>query len=231
MCLYYPHNFTCCPLKIFGAKEGEEKYLHCVPCQKAIGEKKKCTKTKNRIIRNTIILIEDQKCYSCRKEWASDQNAAIALRAMSYNDVFAGKGFDLDAVEAKAKEKENDRREEAALALLELRYDGGERGFRQDEEDQPEQGPPIFHVDEKIYRVRRIEDSRLFYGKLQYKALLIGYPPDRKYYSVGSFEGCEELMDEFHANYPERPKAENEKRRIESRKSFRNGVIPPLPWF
>jgi hypothetical protein len=129
MCRYNPHNFTCCPEKVFGAKEGEEKYLHCTPCQLATLSKKPCTKPKKRIDRDTIITISDQKCYSCRKEWQEEQNAAMALRTMSYNDVFAGKNFDLGKVE---EEEERARREEAAEALLELRLNGGRRVFTQD---------------------------------------------------------------------------------------------------
>jgi hypothetical protein len=53
----------------------------------------------------------------------------MALRTMSYNDVFAGKNFDLGKVE---EEEERARREEAAEALLELRLNGGRRVFTQD---------------------------------------------------------------------------------------------------
>jgi hypothetical protein len=206
MCRYNPHNFTCCTSKIFGLAVGSEKDLHCTPC----------SKTKSRIDRTTIITIPDQKCPSCRKEWQEEQNAAMALRTMSYNDVFGGQDFDLRKVE----EEERVRRMEAAEGLLELRYNGSERVFSQgwegnrgeqaqsqkpkvSQQPKPTQKPkltqmprenqraqqrqqpkpiqlpeqtqeptkptPIFRG-EKIYKVERITDSKLYYGKLQYKS-------------------------------------------------------------
>jgi hypothetical protein len=245
MCRYNPHNFTCCPEKVFGAKEGEEKYLHCTPCQLATLSKKPCTKTKNRIDRSTIITISDQRCYSCRKEWQEEQNAAMALRTMSYNDVFAGQDFDLGKVE----EEERVRREEAAEVLLELRLNGRQRVFTQDldsgnqsqqprqnqraqqtqelkQTKQPEQTQepskpsPIFRAEPsgKIYKIKKIVDSRLHYGKLQYKSQEFNYPVDSTYYPARLFEGCEELMEQFHRANPERPTVEDERAFVKAKK-------------
>jgi hypothetical protein len=269
MCRYNPHNFTCCPEKVFGAAEGEEKHLHCTPCQLATFSKKPCTKTKNRIDRSTIIAIPDQKCYSCRKEWQEEQNAAMALMTMSYNDVFAGQDFDLGKVE----EEERVRREEAAEALLELRLNGRQRVFTQDldsgnqsqqsmqnqqarqtqqprqnqraqqrqqpkqtqkpkqiqepkQTKQPEQSQepnkpsPIFRAEPsgKIYKIKKIVDSRLHYGKLQYKSQEFDYPVDSTYYPARLFEGCEELMEAFHRANPERPTVEDERAFVKAKK-------------
>jgi hypothetical protein len=266
MCRYNPHNFTCCPEKVFDAKEGEEKYLHGTPCQLATFSKKPCSKTKNRVDRSTIITIPGQKCYSCRKEWQEEQNAAMALRTMSYNDVFAGQGFDL----RKVVEEERVRREEAAEALLELRLNGRQRVFTQEvdsgnqgqqsmqnylakETQQPRQTQkpkqaqqpkqiqepnkpsPIFRAEPsgKIYKIEKIVDSRLYYGKLQYRSQEFDYPVDSTYYPARLFEGCEELMEEFHRANPERPTVEDERahargKKVKKEKTETGSLFPGL---
>jgi hypothetical protein len=175
----------------------------------------------------------------------------MALRTMSYNDVFAGKDFDLGKVE----EEERVRREEAAETLLELRLNGHQRVFNQerDSSDQGQQAPqsqqprqnwraqqrqqpkknqqpeqsqepnkpsPIFRAEPsgKIYKIEKIVDSRLYYGKLQYKSQEFDYPVDQTYYAARLFEGCEELMEAFHRANPERPTVEDEKAFVKGKK-------------
>jgi hypothetical protein len=53
--------------------------------------------------------------------------------------------------------------------------------------------------------------SRLYYGKLQYKSQEFGYPVDQTYYAARLFEGCEELMEDFHRANPERAGVEDER--------------------
>jgi len=186
----------------------------------------------------------------------------MALRTMSYNDVFAGKDFDLGKVE----EEERVRREEAAEALLELGLNGRQRVFTQvldssnqseqaqskqpkptqqprqnqraqqrqqpkklqqpkpnqqpEQSQEPNKPSPIFRAEPsgKIYKIEKIVDSRLYYGKLQYKSQEFDYPVDQTYYAARLFEGCEELMEAFHRANPERPTVEDERAHSEGKK-------------
>lgn len=163
----------------------------------------------------------------------------MALRAMSYNDVLAGQDFDLGKVE----EEERVRREEAAEALLELRLNGRQRVFTQEvdsgnqsqqsmqhqraqqrqqpkQSQEPNKPSPIFRAEPsgKIYKIEKIVDSRLYYGKLQYKSQEFDYPVDSTYYAARLFEGCEELMEEFHRANPERPTVEDERAHAKGKK-------------
>ena len=186
----------------------------------------------------------------------------MALRAMSYNDVFAGQDFDLGKVE----EEERVRREEAAEALLELGLNGRQRVFTQvldssnqseqaqskqpkptqqprqnqraqqrqqpkklqqpkpnqqpEQSQEPNKPSPIFRAEPsgKIYKIEKIVDSRLYYGKLQYKSQEFDYPVDSTYYPMRLFEGCEELMEAFHRANPERPTVEDERAHSEGKK-------------
>jgi hypothetical protein len=55
------------------------------------------------------------------------------------------------------------------------------------------------------YEVDKILDSRIYYGRLQYRASWVGYPPDSMWYEAENFENSADAVREFHAAYPRKP--------------------------
>ena len=69
---------------------------------------------------------------------------------------------------------------------------------------------PIVVEDEEEWEVEDILDSR-FYGRgkrLQYRVNWKGYDVDLHWYNAdgGEFEGCQEVVDDFHQRYPAKPR-------------------------
>lgn len=73
-------------------------------------------------------------------------------------------------------------------------------------QQQVKQGP-VFVDDEgeEEWEVKKILDSKLYYGKLQYKADWVGQPPDPTFYDATVFDNAKGLIDDFHLQYPRRP--------------------------
>ena len=67
--------------------------------------------------------------------------------------------------------------------------------------------PPIIIEGEPEYEVEQIIDSRLHYGKLQYRAKWTGYPPehDKVWYPYEDFENAGIAKQQFHQKYPRKP--------------------------
>ena len=68
--------------------------------------------------------------------------------------------------------------------------------------------PPPVEIDgEPEYELDEIVDSRLHYGKLQYRAKWTGYSPehDKTWYPATDFENTELARKQFHERYPGKP--------------------------
>jgi len=67
--------------------------------------------------------------------------------------------------------------------------------------------PPIIIEGEPEYEVEQSIDSRLHYGKLQYRANWTGYPPehDKVWYPYEDFESAGITKQQFHQKYPRKP--------------------------
>jgi hypothetical protein len=74
---------------------------------------------------------------------------------------------------------------------------------------RPDPPPPIEIEGEEEYEVASILDSRRRRNKVQYLVHWEGYgPEDDTWEPVGMLEGAHDLLDEFHKNYPKKPRAE-----------------------
>jgi len=87
------------------------------------------------------------------------------------------------------------------ISLLELYHDDKFSSQR----TQPP--PPIIIEGEPEYELEQIIDSRLHYGKLQYRAKWTGYPPehDKVWYPYKDFENPSITKQRFHQKYPRNP--------------------------
>jgi len=87
------------------------------------------------------------------------------------------------------------------ISLLELYHDDNLSSQRA----QPP--PPIIVEGEPEYELEQIIDSRLHYGKLQYRAKWTGYPPehDKVLYPYKDFENPSIAKQQFHQKYPRKP--------------------------
>jgi len=67
--------------------------------------------------------------------------------------------------------------------------------------------PLVIEEDEEHWEVDDILDSRRYRGRLQYKVKWIGVDRDDEWYYAdkGEFDGSEEVLDEFHKLYPNKP--------------------------
>ena len=67
--------------------------------------------------------------------------------------------------------------------------------------------PPIIIEEEPEYELEEIIDSRLHYGKLQYRAKWTGYSPehDKAWYPHENFENADLAKQQFHQRYPHKP--------------------------
>ena len=67
--------------------------------------------------------------------------------------------------------------------------------------------PPVEIAGEKEYELEEIIDSRLHYGKLQYRAKWTGYSPehDETWYPADNFENAALAVERFHQRYPGKP--------------------------
>ena len=67
--------------------------------------------------------------------------------------------------------------------------------------------PPIIIEGEPEYELEEIIDSRLYYGKLQYRAKWTGYSPehDKTWYPYENFENADLARKQFHQRYPNKP--------------------------
>jgi len=72
---------------------------------------------------------------------------------------------------------------------------------------QAQPPPPIIIEGEPEYELEQIIDSRLHYGKLQYRAKWTGYPPehDKVWYPYENFENADIAKQRFHQEYPGKP--------------------------
>ena len=80
------------------------------------------------------------------------------------------------------------------ISLLELYHDDK---FSSQQAPPP---PPIIIEGEAEYELEQIIDSRLHYGKLQYRAKWTGYPPehDKVWYPYEDFENAGIAKQQFH---------------------------------
>jgi transposase InsO family protein len=67
----------------------------------------------------------------------------------------------------------------------------------------PDTTPPIIVNEEEAYEVDEIEDSRLHYRRLQYRASWIGNE-DTNWYPAGDFKNAPEKLKAFHERYPDK---------------------------
>ena len=74
--------------------------------------------------------------------------------------------------------------------------------------------PPIMMEGEPEYELEEIIDSRLQYGKLQYRAKWTGYPSkhDKVWYSYDDFENADIAQQQFHQQYPRKPSHKQDRR-------------------
>jgi len=80
---------------------------------------------------------------------------------------------------------------------------------------QPTQPPPpIIIKGEPEYELGQIIDSRLHYGKLEYRAKWTGYPPehDKVWYPYEDFENAGIAKQQFHQKYPRKPSFDQDRR-------------------
>jgi len=99
------------------------------------------------------------------------------------------------------------------ISLLELYHD---HKFPSQRTQPP---PPVILEGELEYELQEIIDSRLHYGKLQYRAKWTGYPPehDKVWYPYDSFENADIAKQQFHQQYPGKP-THNQDRRTRKRR-------------
>jgi len=73
--------------------------------------------------------------------------------------------------------------------------------------------PPIIIEGEPEYELEQIVDSRLHYGKLQYRAKWTGYPPehDKVWYPYDDFENTSIAKQQFHQRYPRKPSLDQDR--------------------
>jgi len=73
--------------------------------------------------------------------------------------------------------------------------------------------PPIIIEGEPEYELEQIIDSRLHYGKLQYRAKCTGYPPehDKVWYPYEDFENADIAKQQFHQKYPRQPSLDQDR--------------------
>ena len=84
--------------------------------------------------------------------------------------------------------------------------------------------PPIILEGEPEYELEGIIDSRLHYGKLQYRAQWTGYPPeyDKVWYPYDNFENADIAKQHFHQQYPGKPSHDQDRRSRERRNAGLN---------
>jgi len=87
------------------------------------------------------------------------------------------------------------------ISLLELYHDDKFTSQR----TQPL--PPIIREGGPKYELEEIIDSRLHYGRLQYRAKWTGYPPeyDKVWYPYDNFANADIAKQQFHQKYPRKP--------------------------
>ncbi|KAJ5413808.1 gag/polymerase/env polyprotein [Penicillium cosmopolitanum] len=68
----------------------------------------------------------------------------------------------------------------------------------------PDAEPPVVVNDQEEFEVDEIEDSRLYYRRLQYRASWIGNE-DTNWYPAGDFKNAPEKLAAFHLRYPAKP--------------------------
>ena len=66
--------------------------------------------------------------------------------------------------------------------------------------------PPIVIDGEDEWEVEAIADSRLYYRKLQYKAVWKDHPPDNTWYPAIDFAHAPKIVQAFHRRYPQKPR-------------------------
>jgi len=73
--------------------------------------------------------------------------------------------------------------------------------------------PPIIIEGEPEYEVEQIIDSRLHYGKLQYRAKWTGYPPEhhKVWYPYRDFENAGIAKQQFHQKYTRKPSLDQDR--------------------
>jgi len=73
--------------------------------------------------------------------------------------------------------------------------------------------PPIIIEGEPEYELEQIIDSRLHYGKLQYRAKWTGYPPehDKVWYPHEDFQNAGIGKQQFHQKYPWKPSLDQDR--------------------
>ena len=83
--------------------------------------------------------------------------------------------------------------------------------FRSSQRAQPP--PPIIIEGEPEYELEQIIDSRLNYGKLQYRAKWTGYPPeyDKVWYPHEDFENAGIAKQQFHQKYTRKPSLDQDR--------------------
>jgi len=67
--------------------------------------------------------------------------------------------------------------------------------------------PPIIIEGEPEYELKEIVNTRLYYGRLQYRAKWTSYSPehDKVWYPASNFENAVNAKQGFHERYPEKP--------------------------
>jgi hypothetical protein len=74
---------------------------------------------------------------------------------------------------------------------------------------RPDPPPPMEADGEESFEVAEILDSRRRYNKIQYLVRWEGYgPEDDTWEPIENLEGSREALDEFHARYPKKPRAQ-----------------------
>jgi len=93
------------------------------------------------------------------------------------------------------------------ISLLELYHDDKFSSQR------PQPPPPIIVEGESEYELEQIIDSRLHYGKLQYRAKWTGYPPehDKVWYPYADFQNAGIAKQQFHQKYPRKPSLDQDR--------------------
>ena len=64
---------------------------------------------------------------------------------------------------------------------------------------------PVTINDKEEWEVKEILDTRSHRGKLQYQVKWVGWDKDRNCYNAERFENFPEIIQDFHACYPEKP--------------------------
>ena len=69
-------------------------------------------------------------------------------------------------------------------------------------EGQQEDPQPPMKIDgQQEWEVRRIVASRIWRGKLQYRAEWKGYDEDKEFYDAEGFKGCPHKLRQFHEDH------------------------------